>query len=71
MLREKWEAMDADPSGLQMTLPTMDEVDIDRAGSLTVKDEAEVSFMLSVAAVQRHQRRVGGGGLAVVLTCSR
>ena len=68
MLREKWEAMDADPSGLQMTLPTMDEVDIDRAGSLTVKDEAEVS-LLSVAAAQRRKR--GVGCLAVALTYLR
>lgn len=42
VLREKWEAMDQGPEGLQMHLPEMEAVDVDRAGKLTKRTEQEM-----------------------------
>ena len=41
-LRERWDAMDEGPEGLQMTLPEMSEVDVDRAGTMTKTSEDKV-----------------------------
>ena len=41
-LREKFEAMDADPTALQMALPEMKDVDVDRAGGMHKTKEQEV-----------------------------